>query len=108
MDGTPITDCSREWLRGQFGFAPQEALLFNGTIKENATYAQVLVDEKVLAKVIESTQIDSISRTLPSGLDGTVGEQGVRLSGGQRQRLSIQLVPATVAVVKVGNHRSPF
>ncbi len=89
MDGTPITDCSREWLRGQFGFAPQEALLFNGTIKENATYAQVLVDEKVLAKVIESTQIDSISRTLPSGLDGTVGEQGVRLSGGQRQRLSI-------------------
>ena len=89
IDGKPISECSREWLRGQFGLAPQEALLFDGSIKENITYGQIEVDQKVLAGVIETTQIDSITNTLPAGLDWVVGEQGVRLSGGQRQRLSI-------------------
>ena len=87
--GTPISECSREGLRAQFGFAPQEAMLFNGTIKENVAYGQGQVDERILTKVVEATRIDSFSESLPSGLDGAVGEQGVRLSGGQRQRLSI-------------------
>ena len=87
--GTSIAECTREGLRAQFGFAPQEAMLFNGSIKENVAYGQGQVDERVLTKVIEASRIDSFSETLPSGLDGEVGEQGVRLSGGQRQRLSI-------------------
>ena len=38
---------------------------------------------------MEEAQLADFVRSLPEGLDTTIGDRGVRLSGGQRQRLTI-------------------
>ena len=39
--------------------------------------------------MLKEAQLDDFVRSLPEGLDSSVGERGIRVSGGQRQRLSI-------------------
>jgi ATP-binding cassette subfamily C protein len=77
--------------RGLFGYVPQSVRLLDETIRNNVAFGIPATeqDEGQLWKVIETARIASFVRTLPEGLDSTVGEFGDRISGGQRQRVGI-------------------
>ncbi len=73
------------------GYIPQMIYMLDDTIRRNVAFGieeEKISDERVW-EVLREAQMDDFIRSLPEGLDTTVGERGIRLSGGQRQRISI-------------------
>ena len=92
IDGTPITDFTRESLRSNIGIVQQDVFLFSGTIKDNIKYGRLdATDEEIEVAARRANILDFIN-SLPDTWDTDIGERGVRLSGGQKQRLSIARV----------------
>lgn len=92
IDGINIRSVDRDWYRRLFAYVPQEVEIFDGTIRENITYAYPDVDESFVAQAVEAAclyEIASDMSRFPQGLETPVGERGVRLSGGERQRVGI-------------------
>ncbi len=89
LDGAPISEISKEWLRDNTGFVTQEAFLFNTTIRENLTLAKHRASDEELWSALEAANAADFIRALPEGLDAKAGERGIRFSGGEKQRLSI-------------------
>lgn len=83
---------------GQIGFSkaqlsrayvPQDAYIFNGTLRDNIIFGQKNISELQLKKALQMSALEFDLLALPSGLDTEIGEKGVNLSGGQKQRVSI-------------------
>lgn len=93
LDGTDIAQLQIQSLRRQFGYVPQRALLFNGTISQNITFgareANSQAQQEALERAIELSQAGSFIGELPLGLETEIGDHGVRLSGGQRQKIAL-------------------
>lgn len=89
LDGYEIKQLDPLWLKSQFGLVSQEAILFNGTIRQNIMYGKEDASQKQVMDVIEQANVLEFVKRLPQGLDTLVGERGVTLSGGQRQRVVI-------------------
>ncbi|WP_252258995.1 ABC transporter ATP-binding protein [Erythrobacter aurantius] len=90
LDGTDIADFQVQQFRRQFGYVPQRALLFNGTIAENIAFGQPSTDPAAaVAKAARLAQADAFIAKLPDGLNTVIGDHGIRLSGGQRQRIAL-------------------
>ncbi len=89
-DGSNIFSNYDSWL-AQIGYIPQSIYLVDETIRENIAFGidADRIDEKRIWEVMEEAQLADFVRTLPEGLDTTIGDRGVRLSGGQRQRIGI-------------------
>ena len=86
MDVREITTAS---LRDAVGVVTQDAHLFHDTIRANLQYARPGADDAALMSACDAAQIGDLIRTLPDGLDTTVGDRGYRLSGGEKQRLAL-------------------
>jgi ATP-binding cassette subfamily B protein/subfamily B ATP-binding cassette protein MsbA len=90
LDGNNIADYQVQHLRRQFGYVPQRALLFNGTIAENIGFGQEVDDASdALERATRLAQADAFISRLPDGFDTVIGDHGIRLSGGQRQRIAL-------------------
>jgi ATP-binding cassette subfamily B protein/subfamily B ATP-binding cassette protein MsbA len=92
LDGTNIADLQVQDLRRQFGYVPQRALLFNGTVAENIAFGEAIDGQSVeqaLAEPSRLAQADAFIAELPNGYDTVIGDHGIRLSGGQRQRIAL-------------------
>lgn len=89
IDGTPLTELSKEWLRDNIGYVTQESFLFNASIRENLVLAKPDATDEELWAVLTAANADGFVRRLDEGLDSVTGERGTKLSGGERQRLSI-------------------
>ncbi len=89
LDGEPVSEISKEWLRDNTGFVTQEAFLFNTTIRENLTLAKHHASDEELWAALEAANAADFIRALPEGLNAKAGERGIRFSGGEKQRLSI-------------------
>lgn len=86
LGAADLRDLDLEDLRAQFAWAPQQAELFDGTLRENLlTRAR---DEDVLG-VLGALHLGPLLDRLPEGLSSWVGEYGARLSAGERARLSV-------------------
>lgn len=88
VDGVNVKDYDEKVLRDKVAVAPQKAVLFKGTIKENITYGKGEYDEDKLNKAISISQSKFI-KELDSGVESEVAQGGTNFSGGQKQRLSI-------------------
>lgn len=89
-DGKDIRSNYDQWL-SMIGYIPQMIYMLDDTIRSNVAFGipvKEVSDEKVW-KALEEAQLREFVKSLPEGLDTTIGEQGVRLSGGQRQRIGI-------------------
>ena len=80
------------WL-SLLAYIPQQAQVFDGTIRYNLTYGLKLcerekVSDEELWRIMQRLQID-FGKRFTSGLDTLVGRNGLKLSGGQAQRLMI-------------------
>ena len=89
LDGRPLRAYAQEAARGCFAVVPQNAYLFNDTVRANLLLANPQADDAALAHALEQAQLEDFIRSLPRGLETYVGEGGARFSGGQRQRLAV-------------------
>jgi ATP-binding cassette subfamily C protein CydC len=97
IDGEDIVGIPRAARRATFGWAPQDAALLAGTVRETLTLGNPLVGDDALWVALADVALTDVIEGLPDGLDSWIGEHGVRLSGGERRRLSLArayLVPA--------------
>ena len=73
------------------GYVPQRIMIFDDTLRRNVAFgiAEDAIDDKQVEHALAQAQLLEFARTLPQGLNTTMGEHGQRLSGGQRQRIGI-------------------
>ena len=78
------------WLKN-VGYIPQMIFMLDDTIRRNVAFGvpDELISEERVWEVLKEAQLDEFIKTLPEGLDTSIGERGIRLSGGQRQRIGI-------------------
>src|SRR3954452_6414956 len=88
LDGRDLRDLEPGALAEHAALVPQQAFLFDDTVRGNVTLGFDVADEDVWA-ALRTAQADGFVAALPHGLDTRLGERGTSLSGGQRQRLSL-------------------
>jgi len=89
FDGMDVRALKLTDLRRAVALVPQQALLFEGTIRSNLVYANPDASEAQIRWAIETADFARTVEALPLGLETLVGERGQSLSGGQRQRLAL-------------------
>lgn len=89
VNGRDIRELSALDLRSRIGVAPQKALLFSGTIRENLLWGCENADDKRIEKALERSIATEVVNSKSDRLDEKVLFGGKNFSGGQRQRLSI-------------------
>ena len=89
FDGVDVRRLRLADLRRVVALVPQQALLFEGTIRSNLIYADPEASADQIRWAIETADFARTVDSLPLGLDTIVGERGQSLSGGQRQRLAL-------------------
>ncbi|GEK90415.1 ABC transporter ATP-binding protein [Alkalibacterium kapii] len=89
VNGIDIRDVKQGELRQLVGFAPQKAILFSGTIRDNLRYGKPDATDEEIWHALDIAQGKDFVESLPEKLDGHVEQGGGNFSGGQRQRLSI-------------------
>lgn len=89
-DGKNVKENYRSWLKN-VGYIPQMIFMLDDTIRKNVAFgvADEDISEERVWEVLKEAQLDEFIKTLPEGLETTIGERGIRLSGGQRQRIGI-------------------
>jgi ATP-binding cassette subfamily B protein len=91
IDAYDVSKVDLNSLRSQVGIVSQDAVLFQGTIRDNIALFANLPDEEIIAAAKVAEAHDFIMQ-LPEGYNTQVGERGSALSGGQRQRIAIARV----------------
>lgn len=89
-DGVEVREHYASWLKN-IGYIPQMIFMLDSTIRNNVAFgcAEEDIDDAKVWEALKEAQLDGFVRTLPEGLDTSIGERGIRLSGGQRQRIGI-------------------
>ena len=79
-----------DWQK-KIGFVPQQPFFTNDTIKKNIIFTENTskINTKLLNRSIKYSQLGTLIKELPLGLNTRVGERGIVLSSGQLQRISI-------------------
>ncbi|WP_245939887.1 peptidase domain-containing ABC transporter [Stenomitos frigidus] len=91
IDGYDINKVDLSSLRSQVGIVSQDAVLFQGSIRDNIALFEDLPDELIIEAARIAEAHDFIMQ-LPEGYATQIGERGSSLSGGQRQRIAIARV----------------
>lgn len=92
IDGIDVREYTQEALHNKFGYVPQRAVMFSGSVKSNVAYGDngrdTYTEEDVLS-AIKTAQSADFVENMPGQLNGPIAQGGTNLSGGQKQRLSI-------------------
>ena len=86
--GQPVTELYSDSLRNRMALVPQQAQLFQGTIRENRLWGNTDADEESLLRAVHLAQAENVVSD-KGGLDAQIEQGGANLSGGQKQRLTI-------------------
>jgi ATP-binding cassette subfamily B protein len=89
IDGHDLTHVTHHSLRSQLGVVPQEAFLFNGSIRDNIAFSQPDATDEAVMEVCRIVGIEDLIERLPMGLDTPCHERGVSLSSGERQLIAL-------------------
>jgi ATP-binding cassette subfamily C protein len=89
IDGRPLEpEMLHAWLT-RVGYVPQDAFLFQESVRDNLLRSAPAADEEDLWKVLDLVMAGEFVRKLPQGIDTMIGDRGTRLSGGERQRIAL-------------------
>ncbi|MGC4191786.1 MAG: thiol reductant ABC exporter subunit CydC, partial [Thermomicrobiales bacterium] len=91
-----------ETIRAHIAWCPQEAHLFDSSLRANLLLARSRDDapsEVELRAALAQVGLSALLADLPEGLETFIGSQGSHLSGGQRQRVAIARTLLTRAEV---------
>ncbi len=89
VDGVDLATVRLDSYRTQLGMVLQESFLFDGSIRENVTFAKPDATEEEILRACQIARVDEFAEKFELKYDTIIGERGVKLSGGQRQRVSI-------------------
>jgi ATP-binding cassette subfamily B multidrug efflux pump len=89
IDGKDIRTLKIDNLRSHIAVMPQEPFLFAGSIRQNITFDNPLIENTQLEMVAQQASLYDTIRSFPRGFETIVGEKGVVLSGGQKQRIAL-------------------
>lgn len=91
IDGININDMTAYSLNNKIGFVPQQAVMFNMTVKENTTFGEAAKEATFedVKEAIEVAQAKDFVEDLDDKYDHMIARGGTNISGGQKQRLSI-------------------
>ncbi len=78
----------KSW-RKLIAYVPQDAFLFNDTLRHNLEMFCGPSDEEKLWQALTMAAAEEFVSKLAKGLDTVIGDRGVRLSGGERQRIAL-------------------
>lgn len=87
MDGFNLKQYGANDLRRHIGYAPQNARLFNLSLKDNIILGLQSVNSDDLVRALNVSGIGQFIANHEEGLAMQIGPNGERLSGGQRQAL---------------------
>ena len=88
VDGAESSRFDRSELGPQFGYLPQDIVLFDGTVAENiARFGDVNAD--LVIQAARDAGVHELILALPEGYDTVITGQKGLLSHGQRQRLAL-------------------
>jgi ABC-type bacteriocin/lantibiotic exporter with double-glycine peptidase domain len=90
INGLSPIDAIEKW-PGAIGYVPQDVMISNGSIKQNVClgFPESQVNDEDVWYALEVAQLSEFVKSLPLGLETSVGDRGTKISGGQRQRLGI-------------------
>ncbi|AUO08794.1 ABC transporter [Paenibacillus jamilae] len=88
IDGTPISQLTRENVHKLFCMVLQDTWLFEGTIRENIVFSQDHVTDEQVEAACRAVGLHNFLKTLPQGYD-TVLDDKANLSAGQKQLITI-------------------
>ncbi|WP_236682973.1 MULTISPECIES: ATP-binding cassette domain-containing protein [unclassified Streptococcus] len=88
INGQELKNMQLEAYYEQIAYLPQEAAIFDGTLRENLIFGREYEDGDILS-ALEKACLKEFYDSLKDGLDTELGEKGVSLSGGERQRLAL-------------------
>lgn len=92
IDGYNVKEYTQEALHNKFGYVPQTAVMFAGTVESNIAYGDNGKDaysEEDIKKAARIAQAKEFVEKMPDTYQSGIAQGGTNLSGGQRQRLSI-------------------
>ncbi|MCU0949638.1 MAG: ABC transporter ATP-binding protein/permease [Burkholderiaceae bacterium] len=89
LGGQDIATLPLPLLRRRIGVAPQEPVVFAGSLRTNLVLGSEQTSPEALSCATSVAQLQELVAQQASGLDSLLGPQGIRLSGGERQRLAI-------------------
>ena len=89
IDGQSIYKSKLSSLRKNISLVSQDVTLFDDTIINNISYADLNASEDEVKKVAKLSFADDFIQRLPNKYNTLIGENGLRLSGGEKQRISI-------------------
>ncbi len=90
VDGIDVRGHEPAWMAA-IGYVPQDAALIDDSIRKNIALGLPPENtvEDAIWQALDAAELSGFVRSLPKGLDTTVGEHGIQISGGQRQRIAI-------------------
>ena len=89
LDGTDIRQVDPVDLRRNIGYAPQDVVLFFGSVRDNIAMGAPFANDAAILKAAEVAGVTEFVNRHPAGFDLPVGERGEGLSGGQRQSVAV-------------------
>jgi ATP-binding cassette subfamily C protein CydCD len=92
VDGVPLAGLSAADWRARVAWCPQEAHVFDSTIRGNLLLARPRTDpvsDDEMRQVLARVGLRPLLERSLEGLDARVGTSGGSLSGGERQRLAV-------------------
>jgi len=92
VDGIPLPVLRRDDWRQRVAWCPQEAHVFDSTIRANLLIARPRTDpvsDDEMRATLVRVGLGPLLDRLATGLDARVGASGGSLSGGERQRLAV-------------------
>ncbi|MGI9297186.1 MAG: ABCB family ABC transporter ATP-binding protein/permease [Gammaproteobacteria bacterium] len=89
IDGQDIRECAQESVRAAIGVVPQDAVLFNDTLRHNIGYGASAAKDGAIENAAAQAALSDFIAALPEKYETRVGERGLKLSGGEKQRVAI-------------------
>ena len=89
VDGVDVRAWHQADLRANFGYVPQKAFLFSGTVRSNIAYGDEAAGEEAIRAALAAAEALSFVEERDEGLDAPISQGGANVSGGQRQRLAM-------------------
>ncbi len=89
VDDVEVRQIHPAELRGQIGYAGQDAVLFHGSVQDNITHGATNPSDEAVLAAARAVGLDSLLAQSAQGLGTPVGERGQLLSGGQRQAVAL-------------------